>query len=82
MSRLLQLGEVLTKPVIVTCPNSRYHGMVGTVMGCWMDDQLGFELLYEIRLPAPIEACAVGVRPSSGIVCLAFDEFKLLEVDY
>ena len=82
MSRVLQLEKLITKAVIITCPNSRYDGMVGMVTDCYVDEWAGFELLYEIKLHHLLTRCKDTHTIVASKVDLAFEEFTLLETNF
>ncbi|CAH9016404.1 putative membrane lipoprotein [Vibrio phage 275E43-1] len=82
MAGILRLNEVLMRPVYINCPNSRYHGMLGTVTSCWFDESIGFEVLYSIRLHSMATKESGGKILTTGCVDMAIDEFKILHPEF
>ena len=78
---------MLFQPVIVKCPNSRYNGLIGYVTGFWLDEDLGFEVLFEVNIHR-----TTPYKDSHGIekkkvlymtkIDLAIDEMEVIRADF
>lgn len=78
-----RINDILMKPVYINCPNSRYHGMLGTVTSCWFDESLGFEILYSIQLHRLMtDRRTQEETVVTGSVDMAIDEFLIAHPDF
>jgi ribosomal protein L21E len=81
----VKASDIIGKSIIVTCPNSRWDGHVGYVVGCFTDAFLGFELLYEVKVHAEVKKELYQLEEDllmGGKVDLAIDEMEFCNANF